>query len=59
MRGYVLAAGVAGALAGWIVLTFVVAVPSGWVHLLLALATILIAVGIVKQPPRDRSSVSP
>ena len=40
------------ALLLWAVLAFVVAIPSGWVHVLLAIGATLIAVGIVKQPPR-------
>ena len=36
------------ALAAWAVLAFVVAIPSGWVHLLLAVGATLVAAGIVK-----------
>lgn len=37
----------------WIVLAFVMTIPSGWVHLFLAIGATLVAVGIVKQPPAD------
>ena len=36
------------ALILWAVLAFGLAVPTGWVHLLLALGVVLIAVGIVE-----------
>ena len=32
----------------WAVLAFAMAIPSGWVHLPLAVATVLIAIGIVE-----------
>jgi TRAP-type C4-dicarboxylate transport system permease small subunit len=35
-------------LAAWVVLAFVVAVPSGWVHAPLAIGTVLIAMAIVE-----------
>ena len=35
---------------GWIVVAFVIAVPAGWVHLLLAAGTVMIARGIVLSP---------
>jgi hypothetical protein len=42
------ALGAVACLALWVVLAFVMAVPSGWVHVPLALATVLIAVAIVR-----------
>ena len=39
-------------LIGWILLLFVAALPSGWIHLLLVAAVLLIAVDI---PMRDRA----
>ncbi len=36
------------ALVLWVVLAFALAIPSGWVHLPLALGVALIAVGIVE-----------
>jgi len=32
----------------WVVLAFAAAIPSGWVHMPLAVAVVLIAVGIVE-----------
>ncbi len=32
----------------WVVLAFVVAIPTGWVHLPLALASVLFAKGVVE-----------
>jgi hypothetical protein len=32
----------------WLVLAFGAAIPSGWVHIPLAVAAVLVAVGIVK-----------
>lgn len=39
--------GAIAALAAWIVLGFVVRVPSGWVHAFLAVGAVLVARGIV------------
>lgn len=36
------------ALVLWVVLAFGLAIPSGWVHLPLALGAVLVAVAIVK-----------
>jgi uncharacterized membrane protein len=36
------------ALVLWVVLAFGVAIPSGWVHVPLALGAVLIAIGIVE-----------
>ncbi len=42
------------ALAAWVVLAFVMTIPSGWVHLPLAVGAMLIAVAIVLSPvPKD------
>lgn len=43
----------------WVVLAFVVAIPSGWVHLPLAGGTVLLAVGIVEggRKPSDKDDV--
>jgi uncharacterized membrane protein (DUF485 family) len=42
----------------WVILAFVAAIPSGWVHLPLAGGAVLLAVGIVesgrKVTPKDR-----
>jgi hypothetical protein len=38
-------------LGAWIVLAFVMAIPSGWVHLPLAAGVTLIAVGIIQLAP--------
>jgi hypothetical protein len=38
-----------------VVLAFVLAIPSGWVHLLLAAGAVLIAAGIVETDPTGRS----
>jgi 1,4-dihydroxy-2-naphthoate octaprenyltransferase len=38
-------------LALWIVLAFVLAIPSGWVHVPLALGVTCIAVAIIETPP--------
>ena len=35
----------------WVVLAFVKAIPSGWVHLPLALGVSVIAVAIIQTPP--------
>ena len=35
----------------WIVLAFVMAIPSGWVHLPLAAGFTLIGAGIIQLPP--------
>ena len=43
----------AAAIAVWLILTFGVAVPSGWVHLPLAVGVVLIAMGIVKGSERS------
>lgn len=40
-------------LVAWVVLAFVAALPSGWVHLPLALGVILVAKGIVDREERD------
>lgn len=46
----------AALLVAWVMLAFVVAIPSGWVHLLLAVGATLIAVAIVRtQPAGPRS----
>ncbi len=37
----------------WIVLAFVAAIPSGWVHLPLAIGVTLIARGLVLAQPPD------
>ena len=44
---------VAGVLliALWIVLAFVIAIPSGWVHVPLAVGVTGIAVAIIETPP--------
>lgn len=42
-------------LALWVVLAFVLAIPSGWAHVPLAVASVLMAVGIVKQAESGRS----
>lgn len=39
----------------WVVLAFAVAIPSGWVHVALALGVVLIAVGIVRSNEEPRS----
>lgn len=36
------------ALILWVVLAFGMAIPTGWVHLFLALGVVLIAIGIVQ-----------
>jgi 1,4-dihydroxy-2-naphthoate octaprenyltransferase len=36
----------------WVFLAFVKAIPSGWVHLPLAVGAILIAIAIIESPPR-------
>ncbi len=36
---------------GWIILAFVLAIPSGWVHLPLALGTVLLAKAIAEGRP--------
>ena len=39
----------------WVVLAFVLAIPSGWVHVPLALGVICVAVAIIQTPPvQDR-----
>jgi 1,4-dihydroxy-2-naphthoate octaprenyltransferase len=48
MFGYV--AGL-GLIAVWVVLAFVMAIPSGWVHVPLALGVTCIAVAIIETPP--------
>jgi len=45
--------GTVGLLILWIVLTFVMAIPSGWVHVPLVLATLLLVKGIVDQQPKN------
>lgn len=42
-------------LAVWIVLAFVAAIPSGWVHLFYAAATVLLARRILVGAPSFRS----
>ncbi|MBI4500018.1 MAG: hypothetical protein HY700_02535 [Gemmatimonadetes bacterium] len=37
----------------WVVLAFVVAIPSGWVHVPLAIGACLVAVAIVELHPPD------
>ena len=49
----------AGCFALWIVLAFVVAIPSGWVHLPLALGAVLIAVAIIQSAPADTGDRTP
>lgn len=44
--------------AVWIVLAIVIAVPSGWVHLFLAVGATLIAVGIVRTDGRTDGQTS-
>lgn len=39
----------------WIVLAFVVALPTGWAHLPLAAGTVLLAIGIVESVKRRAS----
>lgn len=39
----------------WAVLALAMAIPSGWVHLPLAVGTVLVAVGIVEADARRRS----
>lgn len=39
----------------WAVLAFAVAIPSGWVHLMLGLGAVLFAMGIVKSDDKPRS----
>lgn len=36
---------------GWIILAFVLAIPSGWVHLPLALGAVLLAKAIGEERP--------
>lgn len=43
--------GATALIAVWVVLAFIAAIPSGWVHLLLAVGATLIAVAIAKQSP--------
>lgn len=40
---------------GWIVVAFVIAVTAGWVHLLLAAGTVMIARGIVLSPAAGKT----
>ena len=40
-------------LALWIVLAFVMAIPSGWVHLPLAIGACLVAIAIIESNPTD------
>ena len=46
-------AGAAGCIALWVVLALVMAVPSGWVHIPLALGVCLIAAAIIESHPAD------
>ena len=46
-------AGAAGCIALWVVLAFVMAIPSGWVHVPFALGICLIAVAIIESRPAD------
>jgi hypothetical protein len=46
-------AGGVACLGLWIVLAFVVAIPSGWVHLPLAIGAVLIARGLALTQPHD------
>ncbi len=39
-------------LAAWTVLVFVITVPSGWIHVLLAAGFVLLARGIIGTPRR-------
>ena len=41
------------ALGLWVVLAFVVAIPSGWVHVPLAIGICLIAIAIIESNPAD------
>ncbi len=43
-------------LAVWIVTAFLIRWPSGWAHLPLIAAVVLIARGIALSDPRDKSS---
>jgi hypothetical protein len=43
-------------IALWVVLAFVLAIPSGWVHLPLAVGVVLMATAIVLTEPAQRSS---
>jgi hypothetical protein len=42
-------------IGAWIVLAFVMAIPSGWVHFPLAAGVTLIAVGIIQLAPAGAS----
>ena len=42
-------------LAVWVVLAFAMAIPSGFVHIFLAMGVVLIAVGIVQADEGRRS----
>jgi len=46
-------AGAAGCIALWVVLAFVMAIPSGWVHIPLALGACLIAIAIIESNPAE------
>ena len=37
----------AASLGAWMILAFALAIPSGWVHVPLAVGTVLIAMGVV------------
>ena len=54
--GLLLLGGIAG-LGLWIVLAFVLALPSGWVHLPLALGVCLIALAIIRTEPAAGAGV--
>ena len=43
----------------WVVLAFVLAIPSGWVHLPLAVGVVLIATSIIVTEPADRAPAPP
>jgi 1,4-dihydroxy-2-naphthoate octaprenyltransferase len=49
----------AGCVALWIVLAFIKAIPSGWVHIPLALGAVLIAVAIIRSSPADTGHRTP
>ena len=43
-------------LAGWVLLVFVLATPSGWVHVALVAATLLFAKAIIEAEPKSPNS---
>ena len=46
-------------LAGWVVLAFVMAVPSGWVHVPLAAGACVVAYAIILSPPANAEPKGP